>query len=682
VITAANPRVPGLLPALAFCTALLLAAAVASSALAMAQEEPGDDDDSAASDDDDSAANDDDGSEASDDDGSEASDDDGSEASDDEDQAPDELAALLARVGQLERQVKGHGRQLRGRSGPRLAVDLGGRLQTDLRFRVSDVSAGEWYNRQVLPRGVSRAEVSAKLKATARFGRFQGVLDMDFVLIGKHDQPTGLATLSDREALHPYRIEAHSAYVQIRDLFAPGLDLRVGQQIVMWGVGDQFNPTNNLNADDLEDPLQFGEQQGNLMLRLDYTIRDVWTFSGVLVPIFKPALLPASGSMNAAAIDRLPFTDAALRYRVHSESALSEQFLGFPTVLDEAIPVLPDLRADNMQFAVRAAGVVGGQDLALSYYKGRFDFPQPALNHSVLDPTPSCEGDPPAPFVRYEEPGENEECISGLIRTTTYLSYPRIQVLGFNWAGEIPVVGLGYRFELGVYFPEQGRLTILKPEVPLDPGPPGEYDYDLDGIAGGEAPEVVPGKPFAKWTLGLDYSIGPVMINAQWVHGMVDEFGNGDFITPGYVARKGDTDAPILAAEDGAPNLYECGTTGNGERCAREILRPRIADYLVLGVDISFARSAGLFRLFTLWDLGGYQSTYWDDSLGAVVTETRHPFTPQGFSAVIYPELQYNFGGGFELHAGALLQFGQSYTKFGDPAAGGHQFFMRARYSF
>ena len=638
----------------------------------------GDDDDSADGDDDDSADGDDDDS-ADEESGA------GPETAATVPSQPsleDKLAAMQERVESLERQVKGHDRRLRGGTGPRLNLEVGGHLQTDLRFRPVGLTAGNWYNLQTLPAGISRAEVIAKLKAKARFGRFQGVLDLDFVLIGKHDQPEDLNALSDRTALHPFRIEAHSAYVQIRDMFAPGLDLRVGQQLVMWGVGDQFNPTNHLNSDDLEDPLLFGEQQGNLMARLDYTIKDVWTISAVLVPIFKPALLPASGSMNNAAVDRLPFTDEAFRHRVHSESALSEQFLGFPTVLEAAIPVLPEFSADNMQFAFRAAGSVFGQDLALSFYRGRFDFPQPYLNHSVLDETPQCENDPAAPFPRYDEPSEDEQCINGLIRTTTYLGYPRINVLGFNWAGEIPVIGLGYRFEVGVFFPEQQFLTILKPEIPLDPGPPGEYDYDLDGEAGGIPPEVSPSTPFAKWTLGLDYSIGPVMLNAQWVHGMVDEFGNGDFITPGYVTRQGDTDSPVLAPEEGAPNLYECGTTGNGERCAREILRPRIADYLVFGVDVNFARNAGLFRLFTLWDLGGYQSTYWDDSLGTRVTESSHAFTPEGFSAVIYPELRYNFGGGFELHVGALLQFGRSYTKFGDPAGGGHQIFTRARYSF
>ena len=125
-----------------------------------------------------------------------------------------------------------------------------------------------------------------------------------------------------------------------------------------------------------------------------------------------------------------------------------------------------------------------------------------------------------------------------------------------------------------------------------------------------------------------------------------------------------------------------CGTSGDGQRCAREILRPRIADYLVLGVDFRFARNAALFRLFTLWDLSGYESTWWDDSISARVSEHKGPFSDEGFSAVIYPEFQYNFGGGLELHVGALLQFGRAYTKFGDPAGGGHQIFLRGRYSF
>ena len=38
------------------------------------------------------------------------------------------------------------------------------------------------------------------------------------------------------------------------DAGVSGLDLKVGHQVVQWGVGDQFNPTNTLNAENLEDP--------------------------------------------------------------------------------------------------------------------------------------------------------------------------------------------------------------------------------------------------------------------------------------------------------------------------------------------------------------------------------------------------------------------------------------------
>ena len=38
-------------------------------------------------------------------------------------------------------------------------------------------------------------------------------------------------------------------------------------QVVQWGTADMFNPTNNLNAPDLEDPLMFGESVANEMVR-------------------------------------------------------------------------------------------------------------------------------------------------------------------------------------------------------------------------------------------------------------------------------------------------------------------------------------------------------------------------------------------------------------------------------
>src|SRR5581483_10916967 len=74
----------------------------------------------------------------------------------------------------------------------------------------------------------------------------------------------------------------------------PGLDLRIGRQVVVWGTADQFNPTNNINALDFSDPLLFGKALGNNMVRLDYNLTGDWNVTGVLVPIFRPSQLPRS----------------------------------------------------------------------------------------------------------------------------------------------------------------------------------------------------------------------------------------------------------------------------------------------------------------------------------------------------------------------------------------------------
>jgi len=120
----------------------------------------------------------------------------------------------------------------------------------------------------------------------------------------------------------------------------------------------------------------------------------------------------------------------------------------------------------------------------------------------------------------------------------------------------------------------------------------------------------------------------------------------------------------------------------DGTKCASEVLAPRLGDYLVAGADFKFLDDAGLFRLFTIWSLSGVTMDAWDIKTKKR-TQTHYGLeTKEGFSASIYPEVTYNFGNGLELGVGGLILLGRSYTKFGDPAAGGSLFFTRARYSF
>jgi hypothetical protein len=359
-----------------------------------------------------------------------------------------------------------------------------------------------------------------------------------------------------------------------------------------------------------------------------------------------------------------------LRWRIHAEQAVARDWdlLGYPTIVAGADPQLPDPSIQNSQGEVRVAGSIGMTDVALSYYSGRSDMPQAGRNTTSMDKTPRCH------------PYDSNNCIKGLLVTEVDLVYPRMQVAGLNAAGEFNPLGflgverpLGWRLEAAMIFPERTVVELRNTELDLDAltQPAGEYDYPLDG----ERPTVVEDRPFAKWTLGLDATLSKSLyINGQWVHGLPDEFGAGDFLSEGWVVRAGGVKGGIERTVDCAVVLK------SGRTCAWETLRHRIGDYAVLGADLNLNQT--LIRLFGIVDMTGYVSTEWSEAKGKR-TQTKHsPFSKEGFSAVLYPEVTQNLGEGLTVSAGTILMFGEPHTKFGDPAAGGNLVFARGAYSF
>lgn len=537
------------------------------------------------------------------------------------------------------------------------SLELGGKVQTDVRFRPVPVETGtDWYNRTTLPKGVSRNQNLFKLQARGEFGSVAGVADLDFLWLGvDNNTVTSFSDLTERNRIDPFRLKLHAAYVEVHDLWIDGLDVRIGQQVVNWGKGDQFNPTNTLNSSDFEDPLQFGNQLANSMLRADYGPGG-WTASAVLVPIFKPAILPPSGALALADLRRIPILQDRTRRQLlaFEQTALDA---GYPTVVGNVRPVMPETSFENMQFAFRLAGMVGSHDVGVSYYYGRSDIPQPWANFTQ-QVTPSGLCDPANP----------SRCVDGFLRTDVELRYPRMQVLALNLAGELPLLGwagddvppFGYHLELGVFFPQRGIIRLY--QGPILGQDAGEFSYGL----GGNPPTVVDDTPFAKWNLGVDYTLGGALVSVQWVHGFVDEFGAGDFIHPGYAAVRG------VTAE-------QCG---DSEICVNELLRQRLGDYLVVGGDTRFFNDKLLTRLFIIWDLTGVVRDSYNFRTRTRQRTKLSPFSKEGASAVIFPELTYNAGGGVELSVGALAKLGSTTSKFGDPAAGGTEIWTRARYSY
>ncbi|MEO1337023.1 MAG: hypothetical protein AAFV29_15370, partial [Myxococcota bacterium] len=238
-----------------------------------------------------------------------------------------------------------------------LNIEYGGRIQSNVRFQINDVEAGNFYDQRRFEQGVARNEHILKLRGAATSDRFSGIIDIDFVWLNLPRDVGTFEDLSLRENVEPTRFEAHAAYIEGLDLLVEGLDLRIGQQMVAWGVGDGFNPTNNLNADDVEDRLLYGIQQANLMARLSYSYDDAFSAEAVLVPVFRPALLPTTGAIALALVDRLPMLDASIRHRLASENAFSAEE-GSPTRVANILVDTPDTSLGNMQFAFRLATTI------------------------------------------------------------------------------------------------------------------------------------------------------------------------------------------------------------------------------------------------------------------------------------------------------------------------------------
>ena len=571
------------------------------------------------------------------------------------------------------------------------SLKLSGRVQTDIRGRIQDKSVGEFFDRRSLPIGIERNENILGLKLNGSYGRFDMVADVDFAWLGYPAELPGIPALSDLTRTDPFYLQVHALYLNAQDLL-PGLDLRVGQQTVLWGKGDQFNPTNNLNPNDLEDVLLFGEQLANTMVKVDYTPLSDVTFSGVLVPIFKPALIPRSAPLALSSLDRMPMLDEALRRRLAFEQAFARSN-GYATVASAIHPELPARSFDNMPFAFRLAFPVLEQDIAISYYRGFSDMPVPVRNHTHQVQRQTCD---PAIPDDPATPQDERVCLNGLLETETTLNFPRLQVLGLNLAGEVNPLGwisesiqpIGYRVELAIVFPGRTEIVLDQDEINLGlTQPAGEYDYDR----GGARPLVVEDTPFLKWVVGLDYSFSAhFYLNLMWVHGLPDEFGAGDFIHPGKSlvvrqgrVREGDNAGYVTCAATAVLTGQSIGPCGEryGRERAVEIVRPRIGDYAVLILDFKFNEDRGLVRLMGMWDFSGYFEDSFDEAAGTRARRYLSLFG-DGFSAIVYPEFNYNFGGGLDLGAGALLQLGKSYTKFGDPAAGGSLVWTRARFRF
>jgi len=85
-------------------------------------------------------------------------------------------------------------------------------------------------------------------------------------------------------------VALREAYV---NLYAGPVDLRLGQQIVVWGRADAFNPTNNITPFDLRirSPVEDDRRLGNVGARTFLNFAPL-RLEGVWMPLYRPAEIP------------------------------------------------------------------------------------------------------------------------------------------------------------------------------------------------------------------------------------------------------------------------------------------------------------------------------------------------------------------------------------------------------
>ncbi|MBI5528556.1 MAG: hypothetical protein HY897_19670 [Deltaproteobacteria bacterium] len=348
--------------------------------------------------------------------------------------------------------------------------------------------------------------------------------------------------LVDRRQMDPVRIDSDAAFLEVKGLVFDDLSVKLGRMIHTWGTADQFSPTDNINPKDFEDPLRFGGKLANQMAVATYYLP--WlsgSIQAVWIPMFRPTQLPASSALGMSAdnVSQMPVRDPGLKQALIDEY-YREKGQGASLFMDPEIRVnMPPTDLDNMSGGVRTKFRLGEYDLSASYFRGRHSFPVPKRIYSYSGKD-----------VRTAEGLRTEQ------RQFIDLVYPRIQVIGLDFAASLPwLFNLGVWFDGAAIHPEKVDMLLYTTNYrPGDPcATPGMTGSDIRLACSRNSDYW-----YYKMTAGFDYTFTSwLYMNVQYLHGFDDEFGYEDALD----------------------------------------------DFIAGGVDLKFLNDQLLLRLFTLHDI-------------------------------------------------------------------------------
>ena len=506
-------------------------------------------------------------------------------------------------------------------------IGFSGYFQSDIRHQIEDyrgVSPDEGYKFEM-----NQNLINLRLEIYPE-DNIRAVIDTKLKFYGFNESATVPETVNRRK-LDPYHFQLDEAYLEIREIGWEGMDLKIGRMVQNWGAADQFNPTDNLNARDMSDPLDPSAKVPNQMIEIDFYPTEWLTLTFVWVPVFKPSQLPPSANLAfAVEYDRNgcfrraptpPLSEGDIRELEKAFEVIDECKINF---IPKVRTINPPFNIRNSQVAAKARLVVWDFDFSFSYYYGRHSLP---VAYSALAGINDGSGKwaylDPKTLSEIQPHIDNTK--DGNVAYVAEVMYPRMQVAGFDfsysadWAGGLGIVG-----EMVLIFPEEvkfGLRTFMNDDL----------------LPRGEMSKVnVPSDPFIKATLGVDYSLTKwLYVNLMYVRGFIDEF-NDAYGIHNYLAG---------------------------------IIQFKFLDD-ELKVDLSWA-----------WRVCDFSGDYHAGFIPG--------FVCNDLSAAVYPRISYLVYPSVELSAGAIIYIGDtepydeySYAgkyKFGQKAVGRNVAFFRAK---
>jgi hypothetical protein len=301
------------------------------------------------------------------------------------------------------------------------------------------------------------------------------------------------ASLQSAGLVSPVDLRLKEAYVDLYGVPFDNLDIRIGRQRIAWGTADKINPTDNLDADDLEDVWDFGRHVGSDGIKLSYYLGD-FTMTGAYIPLFTPAVLPAGDFM------------AALEPTMELPADLQSVFALRST--NDHIDMPARTPKESSSGGLKIGGKIFDYDFSISYVYSHDHFPLIYKQQTTVDFT-------------------NGATMPIPLDVDVSLTYPRVHVAGADFAGAIGKVGV--RAEAGVFFPEKVAMTqttVVRGQIPLSvlmSLPPAA----ATALMSPTSQTAQEDKPYVKWVAGFDYTFpADICVNLQYVHGITYERGN------------------------------------------------------------------------------------------------------------------------------------------------------------